>query len=208
MYLVKTYAKMFNFILYCGKKLDSEEIIFHLSDLNNIYWQFFSEDQIEILFSSGFPENNMDILEILLDAISQEIQSNVAYDLLFSFYDIFFFLNERRPMFERKIMKSNCLEQFVNILAKKRNFQKNLDQIKNRIKVIAQGNNLVKEFMGIIYKENGFIDKISQIIVNLLEYIHKTYEDFDTSNLMNSEEIDFIYENDLRILSLLLGNLE
>lgn len=206
-YLVKTYVKMLNFILYCGQNSDTEERIFHLSELRTIYTQFFSEDLIEILFSFGFPEMNMDRLEILLDAITKENLFKGAYELILSFYNIFFFLNERRPMFERKIMRSNFLEQFIEILARKRKFENNLDQIKNRIHVMAIGNNLIKEFMGILYKENGFIEKISKIIANLLEHTQKTYQDFDARNLMNSEDTDFIYENDLRILSTLLGSL-
>ena len=207
-YLVKTYAKMLNFILYCGKKLDSDEIIFHISGLRTIYTQFFSEDLIELLFSFGFPEKNMDRLEIFLDAISQENQFKTANELLFSFYNIFFFLIERRPMFERKIMSSNFLERFIEIFARKRKFQtSNVDQIRHAIQMLAIGNNLIKEFIGIIYKEQGFIEKITQIIANLLDYSEKTYKDFDAKKLMDSEEIDFIYENDLRILGTLLGNL-
>lgn len=230
-FLVKSYSRMSLFLMGIEKvpcsieigaleeeKDDIKETNYKFSltpssKLRSLFTQFFSEELMEAFLEEGFLEKSLSVIKELLDSISEET-FNKIYEKFLDFYNVFFFVNERKGNMQKKLVNSDFLLLYISSLflkVKEKSLIKgrNVDIEKEKLHIHIQkcSLKLIEEYLLHLYTvldKKAFIE----VIEGLLRRLQKEKELFffpDINSLKTNNSFSLRKEPFLNAINILLS---
>lgn len=204
--LVSVFAQMFSFLMKVEKTPD-DKYTSYFSKFRILYSQFFTEQLLDIFISSGIMEKSFEKIGQMLEFL-KEGEFVTIYDRFMDFYNIFFFLAERKNSLLKKVLSSDLTIQYVRNLFVYREIKYlNFEQQRHCLLIQRMAVRFFEQLL-LFFSENLDLNAFLQKINEILSIFSENPDKFlgpSTKPKENTEQLCFVYESALYAIAITLN---
>ena len=206
--LVVVYSRMINFIINY-ERLPNGKIRSFTSKIRPIYTQFFSEELMDLFLGNNILENSLTKIHYLLSLLNEDSYETL-YEKFLEFYNLFYYVNERKNSMKNRLLNTDFIDKFVWALFGKRQEKfLSLEQQKILLHIGKLALLLFEEYI-IHFHANLSLDDFNCKMLKLLDLFVKNRDHFFSSReefllRYTQNNLLFSHENSSRAISIILG---